>query len=117
MKQRNGFVSNSSSSSFIIAIKKQPEACQHCGRSDLDFIQLINNAGDLDSCVDHEGAAAVLSYMEELEDMVQLARLDPAKIDDWERDLLQNYNKVKNGELDDCRLAVISLDQHNQTLE
>ena len=37
MKVRNGFVSNSSSSSFIIAIQLEKTTCKCCGRSDPDF--------------------------------------------------------------------------------
>jgi len=36
MKIRSGFVSNSSSSSFIVAYKMQ-DKCEHCGRSDSDL--------------------------------------------------------------------------------
>ena len=41
MKVRNGFVSNSSSSSFIVHIKKEPK-CPHCGRQDLDLTEVIS---------------------------------------------------------------------------
>lgn len=45
MKLRNGFVSNSSSSSFIIAYGKNK--CAHCGRSDSDgFIKAVEMTPD-----------------------------------------------------------------------
>ena len=44
MKTRTGFVSNSSSSSFIVAVKKS-DKCPHCGRTDPDFIDLIETIG------------------------------------------------------------------------
>ena len=40
MKTRNGFVSNSSSSSFVIAVKRN-DRCVHCGRKDPDFIDEV----------------------------------------------------------------------------
>ena len=40
MKTRNGFVSNSSTSSFLIAIKK-PEVCPHCGCTPIDFLKTL----------------------------------------------------------------------------
>jgi hypothetical protein len=43
MKIRNGFVSNSSSSSFILIVKKS-EHCSVCGRSDPNFIDLIEKS-------------------------------------------------------------------------
>lgn len=45
MKIRNGFVSNSSSSSFIIAYK-EGEKCPHCGRTDINLVDVIRNHGD-----------------------------------------------------------------------
>jgi len=40
MKIRNGFVSNSSSSSFIIAVQ-EPEKCPHCGQTSADFLKIL----------------------------------------------------------------------------
>ncbi len=47
MKTRNGFVSNSSSTSFIIAVKKSPP-CTKCGRSDPDFISILQTVTEGD---------------------------------------------------------------------
>ena len=44
MKLRTGFVSNSSSASFVVAVK-QGEKCPHCGRSDVDFLDLVEQIG------------------------------------------------------------------------
>ena len=40
MKSRDSFVSNSSSTSFILAFKNNPK-CKHCGRSDPDLADLM----------------------------------------------------------------------------
>lgn len=42
MKRREGFVSNSSSSSFIVAIKDNSDACPHCGRRDPSYEDLLH---------------------------------------------------------------------------
>jgi chaperonin cofactor prefoldin len=41
MKTRNGFVSNSSSSSFVIAVPTKTKKCKCCHRSDAVFLQLL----------------------------------------------------------------------------
>ena len=43
MKVRNGFVSNSSSSSFVVAYKES-EKCPYCGRSDPDLRRVLDCA-------------------------------------------------------------------------
>ena len=44
MKVRSGFVSNSSSSSFVVAVSKTEigKSCKCCGRSDVDFEKVLN---------------------------------------------------------------------------
>ena len=65
MKLRNGFVSNSSSTSFLIALKKIDE-CPHCGRSDLNLLQLIENSAsdDCDTSVLKSSKEEILSSIE-----------------------------------------------------
>jgi hypothetical protein len=41
MKIRQGFVSNSSSSSFIIELLEENQVCSHCGRKDPDLVDMI----------------------------------------------------------------------------
>jgi len=47
MKIRNGFVSNSSSSSYVLAYKKGNK-CEHCGRSDPDLSSMFTTSGSYD---------------------------------------------------------------------
>ena len=46
MKIRNGFVSNSSSSSFIVAVKCHSDTCPTCRRKDPDFLYMVSHMGD-----------------------------------------------------------------------
>lgn len=44
MKICNGFVSNSSSTSFLVVVKKL-SPCDKCGRSDISFLDLVETIG------------------------------------------------------------------------
>jgi len=46
MKIRAGFVSNSSSSSYIICVRDKNDVCPHCGRSDLDIEDYFSMTSD-----------------------------------------------------------------------
>lgn len=50
MKIRSGFVSNSSSSSFILEILGEGDTCSKCGRSDTDFVELMERYEGDGSC-------------------------------------------------------------------
>ena len=68
MKIRQGFISNSSSSSFIIAYKPADKTpCPTCGRHDIeDFVELVRKSeGDGDSSVNAEDLKEVLERLEE----------------------------------------------------
>jgi len=69
MKTRTGFVSNSSTSSYIIACKPS-DICPHCGRSDPDFIGLLTELAQMndqysdDTQVIHPDADEVLENIQ-----------------------------------------------------
>ena len=47
MKTRHGFVSNSSSSSFIVAVPKKGKVCDHCGFDTSSLVSLLSTMGEL----------------------------------------------------------------------
>jgi hypothetical protein len=66
MKIRSGFVSNSSSSSFIIAINDKMCTCPTCGRRDKNIFDIIerNSSGYYDETrVKAVGAKEVIDYI------------------------------------------------------
>lgn len=46
MKIRNGFVSNSSSSSFIIAVEAEPKTCPTCGHKPQNIVDILDSMGN-----------------------------------------------------------------------
>jgi len=82
MKIRNSFVSNSSSSSYIIKVNA-PVTCEHCGRSDPDIIEIVKR-GDTygDTRIEYENKEQILGdirhniKMEE-KDVAKYSECDP----------------------------------------
>lgn len=61
MKIRQGFISNSSSTSFIIEVIP-PIPCKYCGRKDISIIDLIDK-GYNETGICAKGKEEVLEYM------------------------------------------------------
>jgi hypothetical protein len=80
MKIRNSFVSNSSSTSFIVAIDPGSNPpCPHCGRSDFNILERIRLLGSDDcddTCIRADGAQAVIDYSDWI-DSEEMGKLIP----------------------------------------
>lgn len=67
MKLRSGFISNSSSSSFIIAIDKDISECPHCHRKDKNILDLVqektSDCGD-DTGLKSRGKDEAINFVE-----------------------------------------------------
>ena len=119
MKTRQGFVSNSSSTSFIVAFKKDVNKCDHCGRSDPDFLRILKEMLDKnwseDSIIENIGIESVLfalehpDFSEPRKDIIDavkeysnkpdwtVAQFSISYHDDFLNDLLSGIEKSGNG--------------------
>ena len=83
MKIRNGFVSNSSSSSFIVAVNPK-EKCPHCGRSSMNIVDVLAST---DWCNDTELKwTNPTEFINELEKEIEKEQLDLYKWKDMDGD-------------------------------
>jgi hypothetical protein len=72
MKIRMSFISNSSTTSFILGLR-DVKPCGHCGRSDPDFVQFIQNANSDEIRVTDYNAENVLKSLKSELDRYQKA--------------------------------------------
>lgn len=70
MKIRQGFVSNSSSSSFILEIMTDTEACPTCGRKDANFVDLVERGGNWCSDDTHMSKYDKEEVLQEIEEEI-----------------------------------------------
>ena len=106
MKAREGFVSNSSSTSFIVAVKDEPEKCPRCGRGDPDILDLIESRSNY-SCDNEVDARGFDGIKEDLQDWF------------WGDDNKQKEVLKKAEEYDGkegWELASISISYHDELL-
>jgi hypothetical protein len=100
MKTKQCFISNSSSSSFIIAITKS-KPCKVCGRTDLDVLNIIKEqcTYDGETEIDAEGKENIIKYLTE----------------NW-FEPKETIEKLKRYKDTNKQLALVSISQHNELL-
>ena len=100
MKTRFGFVSNSSSSSYVVAVFKK-DKCPHCGRTDPNFLDIVEaigarSSGESECTQLHErGTKEIERYL------VEGLKMDewrlPEEITEWEDVLVVSKKAEKKG--------------------
>ena len=94
MKVRAGFVSNSSSSSFIIGVTQEAGTkCPHCGRGGTDILQIVDRANHYETCLEWDD---VDEYIRQLTLQIEDGEARGYGDDmDWERNLLKKVTDAK----------------------
>ena len=112
MKYRSGFVSNSSSASFIIAVKSVA-FCHQCKRSDPNFIDFVeDNSGE-----DYE---TTKMYARGSKDVVNWTKNNVGYEGNKPEDNLEwdeVFKKVLEAEKEDKQVACISIAYHDEVTD
>jgi hypothetical protein len=109
MKIRNGFVSNSSSSSFIIAFKKNANKCPTCGHMTVDIATyLTSRNGDDDNSIYSLGCQEVIDDVNSnFIDNIKYSRVSEAKQLVDERDsILEKIEKFQKQGYDFAHIGI-----------
>lgn len=114
MKTRHGFVSNSSSSSFILIVDKGDE-CPHCKRKDVNFIDFVERVSDYNSSdstrLYAKTADKVIEYVNNqilyyrCDDEVENKKIGKT----WDK----IFKKVKKAESDGKEVCFVSISYHD----
>ena len=123
MKIRNGFVSNSSSTSFVIAFKnEEPKKCPTCGRTDPytnNIIYEIENSCNTDTMVEHYTTDEIISDLENnIENNKEYLGKYPES--DYLRDdineMEQLITKIEEKESEGYEVMRVSISNHSNIL-
>jgi hypothetical protein len=107
MKVRSGFVSNSSSSSFVIAFDESKLGpCPHCGRKDLSILDLIKNSSNDDNQVVWDDA---YQRVQDLKEQIVDLRTEISK---WGSKFITVGNKIES-----LKQSVIEYEQEIALIE
>lgn len=106
MKIRQSFVSNSSSSSYIIAFKV-PIVCKHCGRTDISIIDAIRER-------DHNSDNEVVGLGLESVKTIMISDFFGPGCDKEYKLVMKKIETLKGNEWD---LALVKMSYHDEVLK
>jgi hypothetical protein len=108
MKTRNGFISNSSSSSFIISINnKNNEPCKCCGRTDIDILKLIDKFKN--DRYDNDTEVIAFNYTESLGYIKSNLLMNDSEFNDL---IIKINDEYESGN----EIAIISIEYHDEII-
>lgn len=112
MKYRTGFVSNSSSSSFIIAVK-QSKKCKECGRADpnfFDFVETISQGS-------YHNSDATQVHARTLEQVESYIKNNWFPDENESKEIAKLIRKLKKLETQENEVGIVSISYHDDMVK